>query len=579
MFSMPMADRVFAALASAGGAFAHTAAPAVVSALWQGAAIALILGLGLRLASYAHLHIGAAHRFTIWASAFAIVAGLPFLPALEDGARSGTAPHALLGASSPVSNLRLPRFHFAPLQLNDRWALALAALWVTASLVRAAILAVHSLRLRRTLGAASPVAADGALREFLAAASPAGRSVELCTTRHLDRPAVIGFFAPRILIPDWLYARLTPGELEQVILHETEHLRRGDDWTNLLQKLALVLFPLNPALAWIERRLCREREMACDEGVVWRTQEPHAYASCLASLAEHSLDRRRLHALSLGAFERRSELVRRVLSILARRKPLHPAAARAWVGVAACALLAASVELARCPQMVAFVPGAQTAALAMDAAQTNLPPADVEGDRVIAQSTAANRVPGFRAVEARAILPDRRVFARAISASPHRPAEPANDADLQIASLKMRSANARAAAPREALLTAEMADSGSANEVAQTTSGGEAQVVVFTAWEEVETAPRHGRQFADYDAAGGVEPQSAVSQNQTANRTQERAAAQITVTRLVLFVGPRPAGSSIHHSAPGTKAARPTGFAASLLPAPMPESGWLVFQL
>jgi beta-lactamase regulating signal transducer with metallopeptidase domain len=579
MFSMPMADRVFAALASAGGTFAHIAAPAVVSALWQGAAIALILGLGLRLASQAHIHIGAAHRFTVWASAFAIVAGLPFLPSLEDGARSETAAHALFGASPPVTHLRLSRFQLAPFQLNDRWALALASLWLTASLVRAAILVMHSLRLRRTWRAASPVVADGDLREFLAAASPARRSVELCTTRHLDGPAVIGFFAPRILIPDWLYASLTPGELEQVILHETEHLRRGDDWTNLLQKLALVLFPLNPALAWIERRLCREREMACDEGVVRRTQEPHAYASCLASLAEHSLDRRRLHALSLGAFERRSELVRRVLSILARRKPLHPAAARAWVGVAACGLLAASVELARCPQMVAFIPGAQTTALEMETAQTNLPPADVEGDRVIAQTTTANSVPGFRAVEARAILPDRRVSAQSASASLHRPAGPANESDPQIASLKMGSGNSRAAAPREAMLKAEMTDSGSANEVAQTASDGEAQVVVFTAWEEVETAPRHSRQFADYAEAESAQPQSATSQIQTANRTPERTAAQITVTRLILLVGPRIAGSSIHHSAPGTKAARPAGFAASPLPAPMPESGWLVFQL
>ena len=79
---------------------------------------------------------------------------------------------------------------------------------------------------------------------------------------------MIGFFKPRILIPDWLFARLTSGELEQIVLHEAEHLRRRDDWTNLFQKLCLVFFPLNPALMWIEHRLCREREMACDDGVI-----------------------------------------------------------------------------------------------------------------------------------------------------------------------------------------------------------------------------------------------------------------------------------------------------------------------
>ena len=257
-------------------------------------------------------------------------------------------------------------------RIDDRWALAIAALWLVASLVRAASLAVHSLHLRQLWNSATPVEVDAHLCALLTAASPTRRDhsrkvAELCTTRKLDRPCVIGFFAPRILIPEWLFARLTPGELEQVVLHEAEHLRRRDDWTNLFQKLALVLFPLNPALVWIESRLCREREMACDEGVVRRTQAPRAYAECLTSLAERQievrLERRRAHALSLGAFERRPELVRRVYSILARKQALHPVAARALVGVAGCGLLIASVELARCPQMVAFVPAAQTATL------------------------------------------------------------------------------------------------------------------------------------------------------------------------------------------------------------------------
>ena len=49
------------------------------------------------------------------------------------------------------------------------------------------------------------------------------------------------------------------------MLHEAGHLRRRDDWMNLLQKVGLVLLPLNPVLMWIERRLCLERELACDE--------------------------------------------------------------------------------------------------------------------------------------------------------------------------------------------------------------------------------------------------------------------------------------------------------------------------
>ena len=78
-----MADGFHVALESAGswlGAFAQAAAPVAVAALWQGAAIALALGLSLSFAPRFHMHIGAARRFAIWAAAFAVVAGLPFLP-------------------------------------------------------------------------------------------------------------------------------------------------------------------------------------------------------------------------------------------------------------------------------------------------------------------------------------------------------------------------------------------------------------------------------------------------------------------------------------------------------------------
>ncbi len=134
----------------------------------------------------------------------------------------------------------------------------------------------------------------------------ADAAAQVCTTTELDRPSVIGFFAPRILIPEWLYARLTREELEHVILHESEHLRRYDDWINLAQKLCLVVFPLNPALAWMERRLCREREMACDDGVVRATQAPRAYAACLASLAERGLNGSRRRYLALFHWARGS---------------------------------------------------------------------------------------------------------------------------------------------------------------------------------------------------------------------------------------------------------------------------------
>ena len=324
--------------------FSRLAAVVALTAIWQGTAVALGLALCLRLAPRSP----ARHRFALWASGFGAVIALQVMPLI-----SRLIPvhlQVIDGSLAPIGVATA----FHPLQLSAAWGVAIAGMWLAASLYRATDLALHSLHLRKLWKAAVPVDIDPELlpRSLGRLSHPA---IQICTTSELERPSVIGFFAPRILIPDWLFLRLTPGELDQIVLHETEHLRRRDDWTNLLQKFCLVLFPLNPGLAWIERRLCREREMACDDGVIGITRAPRAYAACLASLAERGLQRR-AGMLSLGAWHARPELVRRVHSILRRKHALRPFAARAVVGGVGCVLLAGATVLARCPRLVAFEP-------------------------------------------------------------------------------------------------------------------------------------------------------------------------------------------------------------------------------
>ena len=191
-------------------AFAQSAASTLASSIWQGAVIVCGLEIALRLMP----RISAAHRFAVWAAGFAVAAGLPLLPVVHWGASSGVAGGAVSGESAR-----------ALLQLDARWGLAIAGLWVAASAIRGADLAVHSIRLRRLWKAARPVEVNEKLAATLE--NVRGGHVTICTTEILDRPSVIGFLAPRILIPAWLMGRLTPGELEQIVLHEAEHLRRA----------------------------------------------------------------------------------------------------------------------------------------------------------------------------------------------------------------------------------------------------------------------------------------------------------------------------------------------------------------
>lgn len=306
------------------------AAGAFVAGLWQGLVLAAGAWLCLRLIPKAT----AAVRFAVWTAVFAVLAVLPFLHIYGGRAEQALAAHGTM------------------LRVDVRWTFAIAGLWVALSLLRAGRLIASGLRLRSIWKRATPVAPD-----VLPVAAAGLRYAELCTSRDVDRPSVIGFFSPRILVPEELFEKLTVPELEQIVLHELGHLRRRDDWMNLAQKIGLVLFPLNPALVWIERRLCFERELACDDEVLRMTRAPKAYARCLTNLAEQRMERRAA-ALSLGAWGRQSELGHRVHSILRGGPGLGRVQARVMLGVIVVALLGGATELARCPRLVSFAAAA-----------------------------------------------------------------------------------------------------------------------------------------------------------------------------------------------------------------------------
>ncbi len=318
---------------------AAAAAGALVSAVWQGAALAALAWAGLRLFP----RLSAAARSAVWLSVFALLAGLQIMPlvggsdALGARAASGLAIHPIL--------------HLAP-----RWSLAIAALWLALTVFRAAQIVHGVLYLRRLGRSAAEIPALAGLAEEMA-----GRKARICASDEVARPCVIGFFQPQVLIPTVLLENLSETELRQVLVHEMEHLRRADDWTNLAQKLIVAAFPLNPALGWVERRLCAERELACDDRVLAEGSGRKAYALCLTRLAEFALTARGF-SLVLGAWEQRPELVRRVERILSSpmRAMSRPAALGVTAGVLAVALSAA-VELARSPELVSFAPAVAVA--------------------------------------------------------------------------------------------------------------------------------------------------------------------------------------------------------------------------
>ena len=306
-------------------------ASALFSSLWQGSLLVLIVSLGLRILP----GLTAAARAAVWVAVLLLIAVHPLLALF----RHGMAP----GGSAGV------------IHAEFGFSVALVAVWAMASLFRLFQLLIGGAELWRTLRSARPLGAPAGVAALL---RESVRRPVLCASESVNRPCVAGFFRPRLLLPADLLPGLKESELTQIVLHELEHLRRGDDWVNLLQQVVLVVLPLHPAMFWVNRQMALERELACDDAVLETTRAGKAYAACLAHVAEQSLMRQGL-SLAVGALgRRRPELTARVERILRRpERTFSGLRLRLATGMVLAGTVFAGGMLERSPVLVSFGPG------------------------------------------------------------------------------------------------------------------------------------------------------------------------------------------------------------------------------
>ena len=335
-----------------------------VSGLWQGIVLLSAVALAFRLLS----RISASARFIVWGVAFALVILMPALHVARSSAAAGV-PSVHVGAG---------------------WGLLIAGTWAVLTVARAGRLLLQIVRLQGIWRRAKPLDGDGPTFALL---RNGPRAAQLCTSVEVDSPCVIGFFAPRLLLPEALLPKLTEEELLQIALHECEHLRRRDDWINLLQKCSLVLFPLNPALLWMDWRMGVERELACDAGVVDLTAAPFNYARCLTRLAEHRLHCRSI-ALTLSIWSRQSELAQRVHSLLGAKHRASQVQARVSIALLSAGLIAGAVEMTRVAPFISFTDA--VSAPVEDAAMFPVNPRGARALPVVYRQTATSHTAQFQ---------------------------------------------------------------------------------------------------------------------------------------------------------------------------------------
>ena len=382
----------------------------LLNGIWQGALLSVLVWLLLKLLP----RLNAATRYTVWWIALLVVAVLPLRqplvgsnqqhagpiavdpiaqslplspfvlakPGHPEPSASGAAPAAPTSwADGPTMSPNLGWQTWFPIRLSSRPVCeVIAVLWALASALLLIRLAISYRSMQRLKTRATPAAQR--LQErlgVLSARAGVRRKARLLVSDVVSAPMALGLFDPVILIPRSLPQQMSELDFDHVALHELAHLRRYDDWINLLQKLFEALLPIQPALFWIGHQLSLERETACDDWVIAATGTAKPYATSLTRIAELTLWAR-CGILASGAAGHPSQLFVRVQRLLDKRRNFATRVSMFPLALAMTAVICLAWMVLSTPQMIALadppsaVPFTPTATPLLAATLPDLPP-------------------------------------------------------------------------------------------------------------------------------------------------------------------------------------------------------------
>ncbi len=123
-------------------------------------------------------------------------------------------------------------------------------------------------------------------RRLLAAARaiPSALSPRVYESSWISVPLTVGWLHPRVLLPiGWERWELV--KLDAVLVHERNHIRRGDWAIALLAAVNRSLYWFHPLAWWLERRLATLAEQACDDAALLALGKRESYAQALLDMA------------------------------------------------------------------------------------------------------------------------------------------------------------------------------------------------------------------------------------------------------------------------------------------------------
>lgn len=291
---------------------------------------------------------------------------VPQGPALLD---LPTTPQPKLTAAQEVANTKneqpsaIRRWH---------WTTWLLAIYGCGCLVVVAWLCLGMLAARRMTQRAT--AAPPALLDSLTAIAGKTKLPELRVTNEIDTAVALGVFRPTILLPRSI-SDATQEDQTAILAHELAHIENGDLRLLAASRWLLVLLWPQP-LFWLLRRQMRLDQETLADAAAAEATDRLGYATQLVRLAREQQSRAKMLtprlAGAVGLWETRSQLTRRIATLLDERLTVLRGCSRRWRWACGVGLGAVAVGLS----LVTLEPGevvAEEKGEAVEAVETKEP--------------------------------------------------------------------------------------------------------------------------------------------------------------------------------------------------------------
>ena len=312
--------------------------------LWQGLAVAIVVYAALLVAR----NLSSTIRYSIALVGLAVMAACPVLTfcflqqnsaglhqhvasasvlhseqtALPDSNRDLNIASSPIGSQSNDGAVGEPQWFDSENSLSLLWArlvqmnaAAIVIVWLSGVLLLSVrlLLSYRSTRTLRQSSLTPPVWITERAENL--AGTLDVRSPLVRHSKEISQAIALGFFRPMIVLPTAWISELSPEMVENIIAHELVHIRRGDIWVNLLQRVVETLLFYHPAVWWISNRIRAERELCCDADVITATERPLKYAETLEFVGRLAADENG-PGLAVASVGSKKLLLRRVRAVL-----------------------------------------------------------------------------------------------------------------------------------------------------------------------------------------------------------------------------------------------------------------------